>query len=116
MVAKVSESEHLVAAMKAIDKSKQGLSNAELDELISDNSEWITLWITRQLLSLGFIDYKVDFFGNPAKYTLTDLGKAVLQRLTVQAAPKPASQAAHPPQPGGTSPPPIPPQTKQTQT
>lgn len=76
----ISESDHLIAALKAIAKSKEGLSNAELDDIINDNSNWMTLWTIRQLTALGFIDFKVDFFGNPAKYTLTDLGRGALQK------------------------------------
>ena len=112
-----------MAALKAISKSKEGLSNAELDDALSDNSNWMTAWATRQLTSLSFIEYKVDFFGNPGRYTLTDLGKDVFQRLTGQpVAVKPAVQAAPPPRPPSppapaasppaTTAPPKPPETK----
>jgi hypothetical protein len=104
---RVSESEHLMAELKAIMRSKEGLSNAELDDATSDNSNWITLWATRQLLSLGFIEYKVDFFGNPGRYTLTDLGRDVLQKLTGQPAPaKPPAAPVKPPAPPATTAPP----------
>lgn len=116
MTIEISGSEHLMAALKALGKSKEGLSNSELDYLLSDNSEWMTLWVTRQLVSLGFISYKVDFFGNPARYALTDLGRDVLQRLTTQTAPRPPQHDSHPPQPAPASVPPAPPQTKPTQT
>jgi hypothetical protein len=82
---KIFASEHLMSAMKAIAKSKDGLSNAEVDDAISDSSEWMTLWVLRQLLSVGFIDYKVDLFGGPGHYTLTELGKAVFTKVTGQA-------------------------------
>jgi hypothetical protein len=98
-----ARSDHLVAALKAIAKSKDGLSNAELDDTMSDNSNWMTLWSVRQLLSLGFIEYKVDFFGGPAKYIITDLGRSVLQYITGQPlAPKPQPPV---PLPAAQSPP-----------
>jgi hypothetical protein len=99
VASKISESEHLMTALKAIAKSKEGLSNPELDDALSDNSNWMTLWVVRQLTSLGFIDYKVDFFGGPARYALTDLGAETLRKLTGQAAPpKPTAPPAQPPQ------------------
>ncbi len=73
-------------ALAGIGKSKDGLSNPELDELLNDNSNWMTLWPVRQLLSLGFIEYKVDFFGGPAKYQLSELGRNALATITGQSA------------------------------
>ena len=84
----VSQAPHLIPALTAISKSKEGMSNSELDELIADSSEWMTLWIIRQLTSLGFIEYKVDLFGGPARYQVTELGRAALAAMTTQ--PKPA--------------------------
>jgi hypothetical protein len=99
VVDRVSRSAYLMTALKAIAKSQEGLSNAELDDILSDNSNWMTLWVIRQLMALGFINYNVAFFGNAAKYTLTDLGKNVLQALTGQpAAAKPVAPAAQPAQ------------------
>ncbi len=82
---------HMVPTLSAIAKSKDGMSNAEIDDVIGDNAEWMTLWVIRQLTSLGFVDFNVDFFGNPARYRLTDLGKNALAMMTGQppAAPKP---------------------------
>jgi hypothetical protein len=123
---RISESEHLMAALKAIPKSKEGLSNAELDEILSDNSSWMTLWVIRQLTSLGLVKYNVSFFGNPARYTLSDLGRDVYQKLTGQPAPAqpvvqpaaaaPAAQPAQPaPRPPAPGPAPTPqPQAKAT--
>ena len=124
VVDRVSQSIHLMTALKAIAKSQEGLSNAELDDVLSDNSNWMTLWAIRQLTSLGFINYNVAFFGNAAKYTLTDLGKSVLQALTGQpAAAKPMAPAAQQaPKPAApipatsTSGPPASTQTKQAQS
>lgn len=86
---------HMIPALSAIAKSKDGMSNAELDDVIGDNAEWMTLWVVRQLTSLGFIDLSVDFFGNPARYKLTDLGRSALATMTGQppAPPRPPSPA-----------------------
>jgi len=85
---KVASSPHLLAAMATIGKSKEGISNAELAEAINGGSEWTTLWVIRQLTSLGFIDFKVDFFGNPARYQLTENGRVVLSMITGQPLPQ----------------------------
>jgi hypothetical protein len=99
---KVSESKHLMAALEAIMKRKEGLSNAELDDLISDNSSWMTISVMRELLSLGLVEYQVDLFGNPGRYTLTDLGRNIMQKLTGQVASvKPSAQVAQPTTPPG---------------
>ena len=71
----VAKNTHLFAALKAIAKSKDGLSNPEVDEAIGNNSDWATIWTVRQLLALGFIDYKIDLFGGPSKYFISELGK-----------------------------------------
>jgi hypothetical protein len=95
---KVSSSPHLMAAMTALAKSKDGMSNAELDDAINSNSEWTTLWVIRQLTAIGFTDYKVDLFGNPARYRLTEAGRAALSTITGQPLQKPAA----PPSPQST--------------
>jgi len=79
---RVSQSEHLVDAMQAIAKSKEGLSNAEIDDVLTNNSDWMTRWVVEQLVSLGFIEYKVDFFGGPGKHKLTELGANALSAIT----------------------------------
>ncbi len=95
VLAKVTGSEHLVKALAGIAKSKAGLSNSELDYLIADNSNWMTLWVIRQLTSLGFIKYRVDLFGEPARYQASELGKNALAFVTGQPPPvKPAEAAA----------------------
>jgi hypothetical protein len=99
---RVSQSKHLMAALEAIQKRKEGLSNAELDDLTSDNSSWITLSVMRELLSMGLVEYQVDLFGNPGRYTLTDLGRGILQRITGQVASgKPPASVARPSTPPG---------------
>jgi hypothetical protein len=88
---KVSQSEHLMTALQALAKSGDGLSNARMDDALSDYSEWETRWVVDQLISLGFADYKVDFFGGPGKYILTELGRNALAAITgkpVQAQPQ----------------------------
>ena len=90
---------HLVAALTALAKSKGGLSNAELDDLISDNSEWMTLWVIRQLTALGFTEFKVDLFGEPAKYQLTELGRQAFSIITGQPLQKPPAPTPSIPQP-----------------
>ncbi len=90
---------HMIATLSAIAKSKEGMSNAEIDDVIGDNAEWMTLWVIRQLTSLGFVDFNVDFFGNPARYRLTDLGKSAFAMMTGQppAAPRPPPASPAPP-------------------
>ena len=105
---KVAGSLRLMAAMAALAKSKEGLSNAQVDDAIGDNSEWMTLWVIRQATSLGFIEFKVDFFGEPARYQLTDLGRRVLSMITGQALqPKAPAPVAPPVQPVVPKPPEV---------
>ncbi|MDV3278344.1 MAG: hypothetical protein LYZ69_07750 [Nitrososphaerales archaeon] len=92
---RVAESEHLMAAMQAIAKSKEGLSNSELDDVLADNSNWMTRWVVEQLTSLGFVDYKVQLFGGPGKYDLTELGMNALSAITGQPV-KPRQPPAQP--------------------
>lgn len=81
-IKKVSGSPHLVAAMSALAKNKEGMSNAQLDDVLGDNSNWLTLWVIRQLTAIGFIEFKVDYFGGPARYSLTELGIKTLSIIT----------------------------------
>jgi len=92
---KVARSEHLVVALQAMSKSSAGLSNAQVDDALSEYSHWQTRWVVEQLISLGFSDYKVDFFGGPGKYVLTELGKNALSAITG----KPVQVPTAPPQP-----------------
>jgi hypothetical protein len=82
MLRKIVGSQHVMMALQGIAKSDGGMSNSEIDELLGDNSEWITLWAVRQLTALGFIEYKVDLFGGPAKYVVTDLGRNSLVTMS----------------------------------
>ena len=78
----VATSPHMKAAMAALASNEEGMSNAELDDAIRCSSEWNTLWTVRQLTALGFVEFKVDFFGNPAKYRLTELGRTAFLKMT----------------------------------
>jgi len=59
----------------------EGLSNAQLDRLLANNSQWRTTVHMRELMALRFVQYNVQFFGDPGKYQLTDLGKTIVSRL-----------------------------------
>lgn len=104
---KIATSPHLLQAMTSLVKNNEGLSNSELDDAIADNSNWMTLWTVRQLTSLGFVEYKVDFFGGPARYQLTELGRNALGMITGQPVqqkpPAQAPPAAHAAVPGAKS-------------
>jgi len=95
----VAESPHLVAALAAMAKSSDGMNNAEVAEVFNDGSEWPTLWVIRQLTSLGFIEFKVDFFGNPARYQITEQGRTALSTITGKPLPKPSVPTPAAPQP-----------------
>ena len=99
VLAEIRASEWSLAALTALSKSKDGLSNAQLDIAMASFSQWNTRWYIEQLLSLGFIEYKIEWIGDAGKYMLTDLGKEILRRLTGQplppvAAPVPVAKPA----------------------
>lgn len=93
----VKNSQHFMTILSKLAKSKDGLSNAQIDQVVKNNSQWNTRWIVSELLGLGLIDYKVDLFGDPGKYSITDLGKDVLKRLITQ------PQQSKPPSPPATT-------------
>ena len=93
--------------MRAIAKSKDGLSNAQIDDALSEYSHWQTRWVVDQLISLGFVDYKVDFFGGPGKYVLTELGKNALSAITGKPVQTPPPAAPSPPPAKPAAPPPV---------
>ena len=105
----VASSDHLMAAMQVIAKSKDGLSNAEIDSALDNNSNWLTRWVIDQLISMGFLEYKTELFGGPGKYTLTELGWNVFSAMTGKprpTQPQPAKpQLAAPSQARSTTPP-----------
>jgi len=59
----------------------KGLSNAELDSALRTWSMWSIHWQLTELLALGLIEYKVEPFGEPGRYTITPLGLTVLLEL-----------------------------------
>jgi len=78
---KVMREDELATILFALEKTPQGLSNAQLDKMLTNNSQWRTLKHMRELISLGFVQYHVEFFGNAGGYTLTELGKAAIARM-----------------------------------
>jgi len=78
---KIMEEDELVTILTALAKSPEGLSNAQLDRLLSNNSQWRTLSHMRELMALGFVQYHVQFFGDAGRYELTDLGKTIVSRI-----------------------------------
>jgi len=86
---KVSRSPQLSTLLKAIAGSSEGLSNPEVSEVLRNDSGWLAIWAVRQLLSLGFVTYKTDLFGEPSRYVITDLGKRAAAIISGQPMPKP---------------------------
>jgi len=76
-----AEEDHLIAILLILQEHKEGVSNAEIDALLNNNSQWVAMWYIRELLAAAFIEYKSQFFGEPGKYTITASGAAFLQRL-----------------------------------
>ena len=106
---KVSRSPQLSTLLKAIAGSSEGLSNPEVSEVLGNDSGWLAIWAVRQLLSLGFVTYKTDLFGEPSRYLITDLGKRAAAIISGQPTPKPqASQATLTPTKPGLNGPSIP--------
>jgi DNA-binding HxlR family transcriptional regulator len=75
---------HLPMILAALAKSKDGLSNAQIDNMLANNSQWITARHLGKLMALGFVEYEVEIFGDAGMYTLTELGKTVLPTITGQ--------------------------------
>jgi len=78
--------DELVTILVALAKNAGGLSNAQLDRLLANNSQWRTLSHMRELVALGFVEYHVQFFGDSGKYCLTDLGKTVVSEIQARQA------------------------------
>ena len=60
---------------------RRGLSNAEIDSALRTWSLWTINWQLRELVALGLIEYKAEFFGEPGRYTITPLGVTTLLEL-----------------------------------
>jgi hypothetical protein len=80
VVEKITQEDELMSIMTMLSKSPDGLSNAQLDRLLANNSQWRTLTHMNELIALGFVQYNVQFFGDPGKYILTELGKTIASR------------------------------------
>jgi len=78
---KILREDELVTILLILAKKPEGLSNAQLDKLLANNSQWRTLLHMKELMALGFIGYHVQIFGDPGKYQLTELGKAVVSKI-----------------------------------
>ena len=78
---KIAQEDELVLILVALAKSPEGLSNAQLDRLLGNNSQWRTLWHLRELMAIGFVQYHVQLFGNAGKYKLTDLGNTAVSMI-----------------------------------
>jgi len=78
---KIMREDELFSILVALAKNPQGLSNAQLDRLLANNSQWRTLTHMRELTALGFVQYHVQFFGDAGMYEITDLGKTAVSRM-----------------------------------
>lgn len=80
----IGREDELLTILEALAKNPEGLSNAQLDKLLANNSQWRTLSHMKELLSLSFVRYHIQFFGDAGKYEITDLGKATLSNIRVR--------------------------------
>jgi hypothetical protein len=78
---KILREDELVAILIALASNQEGLSNAQLDRFLTNNSQWRTLLHMKELMALGFVDYHVQLFGDAGKYQLTELGKAIVPKI-----------------------------------
>ncbi len=83
----IKEEDELPKILFALADRADGLSNAQLDRLLSNNSQWRTASHMRELAALGFVEYQVDLFGGPGRYRLTETGRWVLPSLREGQAP-----------------------------
>jgi len=77
---KILREDELIAILVALTSNPEGLSNAQLDRLLTNNSQWRTLLHMKELMAVGFVDYRVHLFGDAGKYQLTELGKAIMSK------------------------------------
>jgi hypothetical protein len=78
---KIMQEDELSTILVMLASHPEGLSNAQLDRLLANNSQWRTTVHMRELMALRFVQYNVQFFGDSGKYQLTDLGKTIVSRL-----------------------------------
>lgn len=77
----IEQEDELVEILSALQKNPHGLSNAQLDRLLTNNSQWRTLPHMNELIALKLVQYHVQFFGEAGLYELTDLGKTIISAL-----------------------------------
>jgi hypothetical protein len=74
---------HLDQVLSALlENQGRGLSNAEMDSALGASSQWVIHWKLTELLALGLIEYRVEPFGEPGRYTITQLGVTVLPEVS----------------------------------
>jgi hypothetical protein len=78
---KILREDELLTILVTLAKNHEGLSNAQIDRLLANNSQWRTLLHLKELMALGFVDYHVHLFGDAGKYQLTELGKTIVSKL-----------------------------------
>jgi predicted transcriptional regulator len=81
VIRKLIQEDELVKILLALGKNPEGLSNAQVDKSSSNNSQWRTISHLKELTGLGFIEYRIQFFGDPGKYVLTELGKVIISKI-----------------------------------
>ncbi len=78
---RIMHEDELARILVALAKHPEGISNAQIDRLLANNSQWRTLLHLKELLALGFVEYQVQYFGDPGKYLLTELGKTIVSKI-----------------------------------
>jgi len=81
MLHEIAKEDEYLEILEALEKNPAGLSNAKLDKLLTNNSQWRTLKHMRGLVAVGFVKYDVKLFGNAGEYQITELGKAAVSRI-----------------------------------
>jgi hypothetical protein len=81
----IAQEDELVKILEALTQNPDGLSNAQLDKLLANNSQWRTSSHMKELLALGFVKYHIQFFGDAGKYEMTDLGRVMLSKMQATA-------------------------------
>lgn len=81
-ISNLPEEGHLIRLLTTLSEHNQGLSNAELDSLLDNHSQWTMVWHLKELLATAFVEYKPNLFGEPGKYKITPSGRTFLQQIT----------------------------------
>ncbi len=73
---------HLDRILSILAKNQgKGLSNAEIDSALRAFSLWTIRWQLTELIALRLVEYNVEPFGEPGRYTITPLGMTALLEL-----------------------------------